>query len=72
MPKSNNLSNYNTTSITPEKYNLNSKRSLADRQLVLNDAKCQTFKKMDTPFGEFINDQQYNIISNLSREKHVN
>lgn len=72
MPKSNNLSNYNTTTITPEKLNLNSKRSLADRQLVLNDAKRQTFKKMDTPFGEFINDQQYNIISNLSREKHVN
>lgn len=62
--------NTNPLDITPEKLELNAKRSLADRMLVLNDNKKQTFKKLNTPFGEFINDGQFNIVSNLPKNKH--
>jgi len=62
--------NTNPLDITPEKLELNAKRSLTDRMLVLNDNKKQTFKKLNTPFGEFINDGQFNIVTNLPKNKH--
>jgi len=38
--------------------------------LVLNDNRKQTFKKLNTPFGEFISGGQFNIVSNLPKNKH--